>query len=95
MSEDDPIRTLRAELSALDERIVEAVNRRLELVLELKQVKEERGVGFLDPARERWLRTLLGDANRGPLSSEGLDELVTELLALTKREVGRREMEQR
>ena len=89
VEDDDPIRVLRAELAALDERLVEAFNRRLELVLELRRVKEERGLDFLDPAREKWLRAHLAGANRGPLSREGLHELVTELLDLTKREVGR------
>ena len=87
--DDDPIDVLRAELADLDVRLVEAVNRRLELVVELKRVKGARGLGFLDPAREEWLREHLARANRGPLSREGLDELVTEVLALTKREVER------
>ena len=89
MTGDDPIRDLRRELTALDERLIEAFNRRLELVAELKRVKEEHGLSFLDPARERWLRAHLEETNRGPLSREGLDELVTALLDLTKREVGR------
>lgn len=88
-ADDDPIHALRAELAELDERLVEAVNRRLELVLELRRVKESRGLDFLDPAREEWLRAHLAGANRGPLSRQGLHELVTELLDLTKREVGR------
>jgi chorismate mutase len=86
---DDAIRALRDELTGLDERLVEAFNRRLELVAELKRVKETHGLGFLDPAREEWLRAHLEEANRGPLSREGLNELVTVLLDLTKREVGR------
>jgi chorismate mutase len=86
---DDAIRALRDELTGLDERLVEAFNRRLELVAELKRVKETHGLGFLDPAREEWLRAHLEEANRGPLSREGLNELVTLLLDLTKREVGR------
>ena len=56
---------------------MEAFNRRLELVAELKRVKEEHGLGFLDPAREEWLRAHLEETNRGPLSREGLNELVT------------------
>jgi chorismate mutase len=89
VTDDDLISNLREELTALDERLVEAFNRRLELVAELKRVKETRGLGFLDPAREEWLRTHLEKTNRGPLSREGLNELVTMLLDLTKREVGR------
>ena len=88
----DPlIRQLREQLSDNDVRIVEAVNARLQLVARLKQVKEERGIGFLDPAREEWMLQYLTRANRGPLSPEGLREIYTELLDLTKREVGRAE----
>ena len=89
MTSDDPLRALRAELAAVDEQLVEAFNRRLELVAELKRVKERLGLDFLDPGREQWLREHLEETNRGPLSREGLRELVTELLDLTKREVGR------
>jgi len=86
----DPlIRQLREQLSDNDVRIVEAVNARLKLVARLKGVKEERGIGFLDPAREEWMLQYLTRANRGPLSPEGLREIYTELLDLTKREVGR------
>ena len=86
----DPlIRQLREQLSDNDVRIVEAVNARLKLVAQLKRVKEERGIGFLDPAREEWMLQFLTRANRGPLSPEGLREIYTELLDLTKREVGR------
>jgi chorismate mutase len=88
----DPlIRQLREQLSDNDVRIVEALNARLKLVARLKRVKEERGIGFLDPAREEWMLQYLTRANRGPLSPEGLREIYTELLDLTKREVGRAE----
>jgi chorismate mutase len=87
---DDPlIRQLREQLSDNDVAIVEAINARLKLVARLKRVKEERGIGFLDPAREEWMLQYLTRANRGPLSTEGLREIYTELLDLTKREVSR------
>ena len=89
-ADDDPlIRQLRDQLSDNDVAIVEALNTRLELVAQLKRVKEERGIGFLDPAREEWMLRFLAGANRGPLSTEGLREIYTQLLDLTKREVGR------
>ncbi len=87
---DDPlIRQLREQLSDNDVAIVEAINARLKLVARLKRVKEERGIGFLDPAREEWMLQYLTRANRGPLSAAGLREIYTELLDLTKREVAR------
>lgn len=87
---DDPlIRLLREEISDNDLKIVEAVNARLRLVARLKRVKEERGLGFVDAAREEWMLQYLSRANRGPLSAEGLREFYTELLDLTKREVAR------
>ena len=79
---------LRGEISATDERIVEAVNERLRLVAELWELKRELGLDRLDPGRERTLRAELAATNHGPLSADGLDELITELLALTKRELG-------
>jgi chorismate mutase len=86
---DPRIDQLREQLSENDVTIVEAVNARLELVARLKRVKDERGIDFLDPAREEWLLQHLAEANPGPLSAEGLRELHAELLALTKRELNR------
>lgn len=88
----DPlIRQLREQISDNDVAIVEALNARLKLVARLKRVKEERGIDFLDPAREEWMLQYLTRANRGPLSPEGLREIYTELLDLSKREVARGE----
>ncbi|MDQ3065790.1 MAG: chorismate mutase [Actinomycetota bacterium] len=84
---DPAIARLREQLTSVDEGIVEAINARLELVAELRRVKDEKGVGFLDPAREEWLLQHLEGANRGPLSADGLRAFYTELLALTKREL--------
>src|SRR5215204_488035 len=86
----DPIiRSFREQISDNDRSIVEAINRRLELVARLKSYKESRGLEFVDPAREEWILRFLSRANRGPLSAEGLREIYTELLDLTKREVAR------
>lgn len=90
---DPVIRQLREQLSDNDVRIVEALNARLKLVARLKRVKEERGIDFLDPAREEWMLQYLTRANRGPLSPDGLREIYTELLDLTKREIARAENE--
>jgi chorismate mutase len=86
----DPIiRKFREQISDNDRLIVEAINRRLELVARLKSYKESQGLEFVDPAREEWILRFLSRANRGPLSADGLREIYTELLDLTKREVAR------
>jgi chorismate mutase len=90
-SNDPLIRQLRERISDNDRAIMDAINRRLQLVQQLKQYKESRGVEFVDLAREEWMLQYLLRANRGPLSTEGLKEIFTELLDLTKREVGRRD----
>jgi chorismate mutase/prephenate dehydratase len=79
---------LRARISATDRQIVELVNRRLELVAELKRYKDEHGIAFVDPEREAQLYAERAAENGGPLSDEGLRAFYAELLALTKREIG-------
>ena len=88
----DPlIRQLREQISDADRALVDAVNKRLELVARLKRYKESRGLDFVDLQREEWMLSYLTRANRGPLSAEGLHELFAEILDLTKREVARGE----
>ena len=82
---------MREQISDTDWAILEAVNARLKLVARIKSYKESRGLAFVDPEREEWMLQYLTRANRGPLSAEGLQELFSEILDLTKREVGRGE----
>jgi len=85
---DERFAELRRLIEESDRAIVEAVNVRLRLVEELWRLKAEQGAARLDPERERRLREELRASNPGPLSNEGLDRLVGELLELTKRELG-------
>ena len=71
------------------------MNARLRLVARLKRYKESRGLEFVDLQREEWMLNYLLRANRGPLSADGLRELFTEVLDLTKREVARAEEKSR
>lgn len=78
---------IRHEITANDRRIVAAVNLRVQLVTELWEIKRERGLERVDAGREQALRAALAASNGGPLSPAGLDELITTLLELTKREL--------
>jgi chorismate mutase len=88
VTEPDPIiRQLREAVSDNDRKLVDALNKRLELVARLKRYKESLGIGFVDPEREEWMLSYLQRANGGPLSADGLREFYTRILDLTKREV--------
>jgi chorismate mutase len=90
VSEPDPVvGRLREQITEVDHAALAAVNRRLELVDELRRYKDEHGLEFYDADREAWMLADLERANAGPLSSEGVAELLEFLLALTKRELGR------
>jgi len=78
---------LRELLAVNDVALLDLVNRRLELVDQIKERKAQLGVTFVDPDREAWLLDHLRSANNGRLSDEGLRELLTTLLDLTKREL--------
>jgi len=86
---DGVVRQLREQISDNDRRIVDAINARIELVARMHTYKAARGLPLYDRRREDALRRELRGSNAGPLSSEGLDQLVTELLELTRRELAR------
>ena len=88
----DPlIRQLREQISDNDRKLIDAINKRLELVGRLKAYKDSRGLDFVDTAREEWMLQDLQRANRGPLTPDGLRAIYADVLALTKTEVSQEE----
>ncbi len=87
-SSDPVVRQIREQISDNDRALVDVVNKRLKLVGRLWEYKTSRGYEVLNPEREGWMLQYLQRANRGPLTSEGLEELYWHVLELTKREVG-------
>jgi chorismate mutase/prephenate dehydratase len=86
-ADSDPVvRELREQIAATDSELVDAVNRRVELVRRLREHKAAQGFEFVDRSQEERLLDRLAAGNRGPLSEEGLRELYRTLLELTKRE---------
>jgi len=88
MNGDEQLEALRARITELDRAIFELVNQRLELVRELKQVKDDRDLPFVDPARETSMIEQRVAENPGPLSPDGVRSFYLSLLALVKRELG-------
>lgn len=84
---DRRIQELRDQISDNDRAIVRALNKRVELVARLKRYKESQGIEFVDPQQEEAILRDLGRANRGPISQDGLRDLYTRILELTKKEL--------
>jgi chorismate mutase/prephenate dehydratase len=84
---DDEVRRYRDEIREVDHVLTAALNRRLELVGELRRFKEANGIPFVDPEREAQLIDERLRENGGPISNEGLRAFYVELLALIKREL--------
>jgi 3-deoxy-7-phosphoheptulonate synthase/chorismate mutase len=83
---DPVVNQIRDQITSTDRAILDAINRRLELVDQLWRYKEWQGVPLIDPGREERMLRDLAEANRGPLSATGLAELYAHILDLTKRE---------
>jgi chorismate mutase len=84
---DPEVTRLRAAIRDVDRELVAAINRRLELVAELKRYKAEHQIAFVDRARETALIEERLSENAGPLSDAGLRTFYVELLELIKREL--------
>lgn len=84
----DPVlERLRAQVATADREILELVNRRLDLVHEIREHKDANGIEFVDPGQEERLLRRLQEANGGPLSADGVERLFREILALAKAEL--------
>lgn len=90
-SQDPALASFRDRIEAIDREILDAVNRRLELVAQIREHKARRGLPFFDPEREALLVERLRQANSGALSDAAVAELFTTILALLKREAERME----
>jgi prephenate dehydrogenase len=78
---------LRHEISELDRRLLELLNRRLELVTAVRDYKDSAGERWIDPEREAELLQGLVAANPGPLSERGVTAIFSAVLDVLKQEV--------
>src|SRR5581483_10869389 len=78
---------LRSEISELDRRILELLNRRLELVAAVRDYKDAAGERWIDPDREADLLQALVGANPGPLTERGVTSIFSAILDVLKQEV--------
>jgi prephenate dehydrogenase len=78
---------LREQISALDRELLDALNRRLELVARVQEHKNATGTRQIDAKREAQLLDQLAAANDGPLSERAVHSLFTAVLDVMKQEL--------
>jgi prephenate dehydrogenase len=81
------LEALRNEISELDRRLLELLNRRLELVAAVRDYKDTAGERWIDPEREAELLQALVASNSGPLSERGVRSIFSAILDVLKQEV--------
>lgn len=87
VSADPDLSRLREQIAALDREVLQALNRRLELVGRVQEHKHETGVPLIDSKREAELLQELAAANDGPLSGRAVHSLFAAVLDVMKQEL--------
>jgi chorismate mutase / prephenate dehydratase len=72
---------LREQIDAIDAQLLDLLNRRAEISLELGRQKREAGLGIRDERREAQILTRAHALNSGPLEPEAVERLFRAILA--------------
>jgi len=81
---DPRIATLRNAIDAIDQSLLDLINRRLSLVVDIGKIKAREGRQVLDSARESEIFKRLITLNQGPLNEKVLRHLFTQIMAASR-----------
>lgn len=84
---DRELDALRAEIGAIDRALLDALNRRLDLVRRVREHKDAVGARWFDAEREAELLRALAAENKGPLSERSVTAIFSAVLDLMKQEL--------
>ena len=70
----------RKQIDQLDEKIVEFLNERAQIVLAIREVKNNSKLPIFDAQREQEILTRLALGNKGPLSDKDVKEIYRHVL---------------
>jgi len=80
LSELDPLKPLRSQIDAMDDRLVALLNERSAIVLEIGKIKKSKNSHFHTPAREQSIYDRLIANNPGPFPNESLKHVFREIM---------------
>jgi chorismate mutase/prephenate dehydratase len=87
LNREEKLQEIRVEIDALDDQLLRLINRRMEWVKKVGEIKHKDGSPIYRPEREQEILNRLKNLNReesGPLSDEGIDALFLELFSVAR-----------
>ena len=75
---------LRKKIDALDRRLVNLLNARARVAVQIGQLKQVREIDVYVPAREKAVLAHVRRANRGPLGKEAIDSIYREIMSSSR-----------
>jgi len=72
---------LRNKIDSLDQEILDLINERGGIALEIRKLKMENSVGVYDPVREKLIENKLKKINSGPLSDDSVLKIFREIIS--------------
>ena len=72
---------LRKKIDSLDGEILNLLNQRGDIALEIRKLKMENSLGVYDPVREKLIEEKLRELNKGPLSDESVLNIFREIIS--------------
>ena len=83
MSTPSRLKQLRDQIDPINLQILELLNKRAAIALEIGKVQQEMGTRFYDPQREAEMLTALQLANDGPFSNDTINKIFNEVFRAT------------
>ncbi|MBW2599602.1 MAG: prephenate dehydratase [Deltaproteobacteria bacterium] len=80
----ESLKELRDRLKNRDEKIVDLLNERARISLEIGKIKKSQGLNIYDPSQENRVYHYLNEINEGPLPEGSLKEIFTEILSASR-----------
>ncbi len=77
----EKLEKLRVSIDSIDEEILNLLNKRAKVVLEVANVKRDTSIGFYSPERERQILDRLQGMNPGPFPNDALRVIFREILS--------------
>ena len=72
---------LRKKIDSLDGEILNLLNQRGDIALEIRKLKMENSLGVYDPVREKLIEEKLRELNKGPLFDESVLNIFREIIS--------------